>query len=142
MIIQRHSLNTIPGILPNVIVSQYDESRRIYFDLYEGNNVYTPSGTATVTIGTNQYEATIDGNSVYFDVPSSLTQKATSYFGEVVIVDEGRLGTCNFRFKVDKTPIEIAETDETADTAVSLLMGKTVKSPDSLKAVNILLGGE
>lgn len=143
MIVQRHKLNTIPDrVLPLVIVSQYDESRRIYFDLYENDEVFTPSGTVTVTIGTTQINATIDGTSVYFDVPSSLTQKATSYFGEVVIVDDGRLGTCNFRFKVDSTPIEVAETDATANQAISLLMGRSIQSPDSLKAVNILLGGE
>lgn len=143
MITQRHKLNTIPDrVLPLVIVSQYDESRRIYFDLYENDDVFTPSGTVTVTIGTTQINATIDGTSVYFDVPTSLTQTATSYIGEVVIVNDGQLGTCNFRFKVDSTPIEVAETDSTADSAVSLLLGRSVKSPDSLKAVNILLGGE
>lgn len=105
MITQTYELNTIPGKpLPNVYVSQFDESRRIYFDLYQGDDVFTPSGTVTATIGTTQISATIDGNSVYFDVPSSLTQEARSLFGEVDIVDDGILGTCNFKFVVDPTP--------------------------------------
>jgi len=143
MITNYYNLNTIPNrVLPMVFVSQYDEARRIYFNLFNGEETFTPSGTVTITIGTTQVNGVIDGNSVYFDVPSSLTEKAQILFGEVTIIDGGVLGTCNFRFKVDSTPIEVAETDSTANEAVSLLLGRSVKSPDSLKAVNILLGGE
>ena len=143
MITNYYNLNTIPNrVLPMVFVSQYDEARRIYFNLFSGEETFTPSGTVTVTIGTTQVNGVIENNSVYFDVPSELTEKAQILFGEVIIIDNGVLGTCNFRFKVDSTPIEVAETDSTANEAVSLLLGRSVKSPDSLKAVNILLGGE
>lgn len=143
MVTQKHKLNTIPGrVMPTVFVSQFDETRRIYFDLYQGDDAFTPSGTVKAIIGTTQINGTIDGTSVYFDIPRSLTQKATSLFGEVVIVDNGILGTCNFQFIVEGTPHESESEETDTDRALSILMGRSVKSPDSAKAVNILLGGE
>lgn len=143
MITQKYKLNLIPDrVLPLVIVSQYDEARRIIFTLYNGEVLYTPTGTAKVLIGTEQLDATIDGNTVYFDINSDLTNKAQTLFGEVVLVNDGQLGTCNFRFKIDSTPIEgySTSTDATSNQALSILLGKSVKSIDSGKAISIVMG--
>ena len=104
MIEQGYSLNIVPDkVLPLVKVSQYDTARRIRFYLYNEDEAYTPSGTVKVLIGTNQFNATIDGDSVYFNVPSSLTNTVQKLFGEVVI--GSTLATLNFIFEVDSTPI-------------------------------------
>ena len=104
MIEQGYRLNIVPDkVLPLVKVSQYDTARVIRFYLYNEDEVYTPSGSIKVLIGTTQFVATIDGDSVYFTVPSSLTQTAQKLFGEVVI--GSTLATLNFIFEVDSTPI-------------------------------------
>lgn len=57
MIANTYSLNMIPDrVLPLVMVSQYDSSRTIVFNLYDGESEYSPT-SAKVLIGTNQYEA-------------------------------------------------------------------------------------
>lgn len=105
MIEQSYKLNLIPDrVIPLVKVSQFDTARRIRFYLYNGDNKYTPTGTVKIIIGTNQFNATIDGNSVYFTVPTSITRTVQKLFGEVVI--GSTLGTCNFNLEVEKTPLE------------------------------------
>ena len=98
-------------VLPLVMVSQYDSSRRIVFNLFNGTEEYSPT-SAKVLIGTNQYEGTVSGNQVTFDVPSELTQEAQYLFGEIVATDSnGNMGSLNFKFKVDSTPMEVSQTN-------------------------------
>lgn len=98
-------------VLPLVMVSQYDTSRCIVFNLYDGENEYQPT-SAKVLIGTNQYEGQVSGNTVTFNVPSSLTQEAQYLFGEIVATDSnGKMGSLNFKFKVDSTPLEVVQTN-------------------------------
>lgn len=105
MIEQSYKLNLIPDrVIPLVKVSQFDTARRIRFYLFNGDSEYTPTGTVKILIGTNQFNATIDGNSVYFTVPTSITRTVQKLFGEVVI--GSTLGTCNFNLEVEKTPLE------------------------------------
>ena len=112
MIVNTYSLNMIPDrVLPLVMVSQYDTSRCIVFNLFNGNEEYSPT-SAKVLIGTNQYEGTVSGNQVTFNVPSELTQEAQYLFGEIVATDSnGKMGSLNFKFKVDSTPLEVAQTN-------------------------------
>lgn len=112
MIVNTYSLNMIPDrVLPLVMVSQYDSSRRIVFNLYDGTEEYQPT-SAKVLIGTNQYEGQVSGNQVTFNVPSELTQEAQYLFGEIVATDSnGKMGSLNFKFKVDSTPLEVAQTN-------------------------------
>ena len=112
MIVNTYNLNMIPDrVLPLVMVSQYDSSRRIVFNLFNGNEEYSPT-SAKVLIGTNQYEGTVSGNQVTFNVPSELTQEAQYLFGEIVATDSnGKMGSLNFKFKVDSTPLEVAQTN-------------------------------
>ena len=112
MIVNTYSLNMIPDrVLPLVMVSQYDTSRSIVFNLFNGTEEYSPT-SAKVLIGTNQYEGTVNGNQVTFDVPSELTQTAQYLFGEIVATDSnGKMGSLNFKFKVDSTPMEVAQTN-------------------------------
>ena len=107
MIVNTYSLNMIPDrVLPLVMVSQYDTSRCIVFDLYDGESEYQPT-SAKVLIGTNQYDGQVSGNQVTFNVPSSLTQTAQYLFGEIVATDSnGKMGSLNFKFKVDSTPMQ------------------------------------
>ena len=112
MIVNTYSLNMIPDrVLPLVMVSQYDSSRRIVFNLFNGNEEYSPT-SAKVLIGTNQYEGQVSGNTVTFNVPSELTQTAQYLFGEIVATDSnGNMGSLNFKFKVDSTPLEVVQTN-------------------------------
>ena len=112
MITNTYNLNMIPDrVLPLVMVSQYDSSRRIVFNLFNGNEEYQPT-SAKVLIGTNQYEGTVSGNQVTFNVPSELTQEAQYLFGEIVATDSnGKMGSLNFKFKVDSTPLEVIQTN-------------------------------
>lgn len=112
MIVNTYNLNMIPDrVLPLVMVSQYDSSRRIVFNLFNGTEEYQPT-SAKVLIGTKQYEGTVSGNQVTFNVPSSLTQEAQYLFGEIVATDSnGKMGSLNFKFKVDSTPMEVIQTN-------------------------------
>ena len=112
MIVNTYSLNMIPDrVLPLVMVSQYDSARRIVFNLFNGNEEYSPT-SAKVLIGTNQYEGQVSGNQVTFNVPSELTQTAQYLFGEIVATDSnGKMGSLNFKFKVDSTPLEVVQTN-------------------------------
>lgn len=112
MIVNTYNLNMIPDrVLPLVMVSQYDSSRRIVFNLYDGTEEYQPT-SAKVLIGTNQYDGEVNGNQVTFNVPSSLTQEAQYLFGEIVATDSnGKMGSLNFKFKVDSTPLEVSQTN-------------------------------
>lgn len=112
MIVNTYSLNMIPDrVLPLVMVSQYDSSRRIVFNLFNGTEEYSPT-SAKVLIGTNQYEGQVNGNQVTFNVPSELTQTAQYLFGEIVATDSnGKMGSLNFKFKVDSTPMEVTQTN-------------------------------
>ena len=112
MITNTYNLNMIPDrVLPLVMVSQYDSSRRIVFNLFNGTEEYQPT-SAKVLIGTNQYDGTVSGNTVTFNVPSELTQTAQYLFGEIVATDSnGKMGSLNFKFKVDSTPLEVVLTN-------------------------------
>ena len=112
MIVNTYNLNMIPDrVLPLVMVSQYDSARRIVFNLFNGNEEYSPT-SAKVLIGTNQYEGQVSGNQVTFNVPSELAQEAQYLFGEIVATDSnGKMGSLNFKFKVDSTPMEVAQTN-------------------------------
>ena len=122
MITNTYNLNMIPDrVLPLVMVSQYDSSRRIVFNLFNGNEEYQPT-SAKVLIGTNQYEGTVSGNQVTFNVPSELTQTAQYLFGEIVATDSnGKMGSLNFKFKVDSTPLEVIQTN-------TLTLGKSLSN--------------
>lgn len=122
MITNTYNLNMIPDrVLPLVMVSQYDSSRTIVFNLFNGTEEYSPT-SAKVLIGTNQYEGTVNGNQVTFNVPSELTQEAQYLFGEIVATDSnGKMGSLNFKFKVDSTPLEVTQTN-------TLTLGKSLSS--------------
>jgi len=122
MIVNTYNLNMIPDrVLPLVMVSQYDTSRSIVFNLFNGSDEYSPT-SAKVLIGTNQYEGQVSGNTVTFNVPSSLTQEAQYLFGEIVATDSnGKMGSLNFKFKVDSTPLEVVQTN-------TLTLGKSLSS--------------
>ena len=130
MITNTYNLNMIPDrVLPLVMVSQYDSSRRIVFNLFNGENEYQPT-SAKVLIGTNQYEGQVNGNQVTFNVPSELTQTAQYLFGEIVATDSnGKMGSLNFKFNVDSTPLEVIQTN-TLSMSRSLSNGlKTALEP-------------
>ena len=123
MIVNTYNLNMIPDrVLPLVMVSQYDTSRCIVFNLFDGTEEYQPT-SAKVLIGTNQYDGTVSGNQVTFNVPSALTQTAQYLFGEIVATDSnGKMSSLNFKFKVDSTPMEVSQTN-TLSMARSLSNG-------------------
>lgn len=122
MITNAYNLNMIPDrVLPLVMVSQYDSARRIVFNLFNGSDEYSPT-SAKVLIGTSQYDGTVNGNQVAFNVPSELTQTAQYIFGEIVATDSnGNMGSLNFKFKVDSTPLEVVQTN-------TLTLGKSLSN--------------
>ena len=141
MITQTYNLNMIPDkVLPIINVSQYDDSSRtIIFNLFDGENSYTPT-SVKVKIGSAEINGTISGNSVSFLLPTSLTENSGEVIGELIDVD---MGSLNFILNVDSTPIyDWNTTDQTLNRALSILLGRDVEDENSGEALNILFGGE
>lgn len=143
MIVQHYKLNLIPGnVKPIVAVSQYDTARRIIFHIYDGEEEYEPSGTAKVIIGINQFDAEIDGSQVIFEIDETMTQNEDSKFGEIVFYGDGNVATCNFIFRVYFTPVSEppSPVPDRMNRALSIILGRTVQTPDAEEAFNILMG--
>lgn len=104
MITQSYELNMIPHwTRPIVRVSQYDDgARTISFTLKNGESDYTPVNP-TVFIRETQIPCTVSNNVVSFVVTGNVTQEAGAFEGE--IRDDG-MGSNNFKFVVDGTPLE------------------------------------
>ena len=118
MITQRHNLNINPDkVLPIVYASQYDTAREIEFSLYDDNEQFEPSGQVYVLLGTEQVEATVNGSIVSFIIPESITEDYGSVLGEVVFQSGGKLGTCNFKLKIDRT--KLPYTGDSQETLVN-----------------------
>lgn len=118
MITQTIDLNMIPDSPPVVVhVDQYDHGAgRIVAHLYNGDQLYTPTGTAWIQ-GTKpdgkgfQYSATLSGSTV----TAELTEQMTAVAGNVrtqIVVNEtnGRIGTFCFTLAVQKSGLP-ADTD-------------------------------
>ena len=140
MITQTYNLNMIPDkVLPIVNVSQYDSSRTIVFNLFDGEEEYIPT-SVSVKIGTTTLSGTISSNSVSIVLPSSLMETSGQTIGELTDIN---MGSLNFVFNVDSTPLpSVNPHDETLDLALSMILGRSVVSEHSGEALNILFGGE
>lgn len=114
---QQSSLNLIPsGDMPVVYASQYDKNRVIRFNLFDGDDEYTLTGTETVKCNIRKNDEHIVvivptiGNNTYIDV--ALTEQACACFGdnigEITISDDADtlIGTINFILKVERNPIQ------------------------------------
>lgn len=104
MIEQRYNLSMIPcGVNPIVRVSQYDDgSRTIVFNLT--NNEYEIED-AEIVIDGQTVESSIEGGKVQFIVYLAQTSESGMKRGEVRL---GDIGSLNFKFYVEKTPIELS----------------------------------
>ena len=103
MIEQRYNLSMIPcGVNPIVRVSQYDDgSRTIVFNLT--NNEYTVEDAEVVIDGETVASSVVDGK-VQFVVYLAQTAESGMKRGEVRL---GDIGSLNFKFYVEKTPITL-----------------------------------
>lgn len=103
MIEQRYNLSMIPcGVNPIVRVSQYDDgSRTIVFNLTD--NEYAIADAEVVIDGETVASSIVDGQ-IQFVVQAAQTALAGVHLGEVRLADVGSL---NFRFYVDRTPLNI-----------------------------------
>lgn len=104
MIIQRFNLNLIPNQSPVIVhVNQYDTGTgRLVATLYEGNEPYSPNGTAVIQ-GTKpdghgfQYTATLDGNVVTADLTEQMSPVAGDVRVQIVVTESsGVTGTFVF----------------------------------------------
>ena len=125
MIEQNYILNLVPNKVPLVVnCSQYDSlSRTINMNIYDGTEVYEiPSGTTATVRGTKQdntgfeYPCTIEGSTVSFDIQDQMTIFSGRVPSEIRLTNNGEIiGTCNFEFYVEPTPLDpnvtISETD-------------------------------
>ena len=114
---QEKNLNIIPsGDMPVIYASQYDKNRVIRFNLFEGDDEYTLTGTETVKCNIRKNDEHIViinptiGNNTYIDVV--LTEQACACFGdnigEITISSDADtlIGTINFILKVERNPIQ------------------------------------
>lgn len=108
MITQRHNLNIVPDkILPIVYASQFDTAREIEFQLYKENTEYTPDATSVyATIEGERIEAEVSGSVISFVLPASVTADSGTKLGEVVLENDGKIATCNFKLKVMPTMLK------------------------------------
>lgn len=121
MIIQTIDLNLIPDSEPVIVhVDQYDTGTgRIRANLYNGDQTYSPSGTAVIQ-GTKPdghgfiYAATISGNVVTANLTEQMTACAGNVRTQIVVTEtNGRTGTFCFTLAVQKSGLP-ADTDMSA----------------------------
>lgn len=123
MIIQRFNLNLIPNQSPVIVhVNQYDTGTgRLVATLYEGNEPYSPNGTAVIQ-GTKpdghgfQYTATLDGNVVTADLTEQMSPVAGDVRAQIVVTEpSGVTGTFVFIMCVQPSALpsdtEMSESD-------------------------------
>lgn len=123
MIIQRFNLNLIPNQSPVIVhVNQYDTGTgRLVATLYEGNEPYSPNGTAVIQ-GTKpdghgfQYTATLDGNIVTADLTEQMSPVAGDVRVQIVVTESsGVTGTFVFIMRVQPSALpsdtEMSESD-------------------------------
>lgn len=170
MIEQNYILNLVPNKVPLIVnCSQYDSlSRTINMKLYDGTEVYEiPSGTTATVRGTKQdntgfeYPCEIEGSTVSFDIQDQMTIFSGRVPSEIRLTNNGEIiGTCNFEFYVEPTPLDpnvtISETDlplleeaeqnairaEQAASQATTVLASSVKSvnntlPDANGNVNV-----
>lgn len=113
MIIQRFNLNLIPNQSPVIVhVNQYDTGTgRLVATLYEGNEPYSPNGTAVIQ-GTKpdghgfQYTATLDGNIVTADLTEQMSPVAGDVRVQIVVTESsGVTGTFVFIMRVQPSAL-------------------------------------
>lgn len=113
MIIQRFNLNLIPNQSPVIVhVNQYDTGTgRLIATLYEGNEPYSPNGTAVIQ-GTKpdghgfQYTATLDGNVVTADLTEQMSPVAGDVRAQIVVTESsGETGTFVFIMRVQPSAL-------------------------------------
>jgi len=113
MIVQRFNLNLIPNQSPVVVhVNQYDTGTgRLIATLYEGNEPYSPNGTAVIQ-GTKpdghgfQYTATLDGNVVTADLTEQMAPVAGDVRVQIVVTESsGVTGTFVFIMRVQPSAL-------------------------------------
>lgn len=113
MIVQRFNLNLIPNQSPVIVhVNQYDTGTgRLIATLYEGNEPYSPNGTAVIQ-GTKpdghgfQYTATLDGNVVTADLTEQMSPVAGDVRAQIVVTESsGVTGTFAFIIRVQPSAL-------------------------------------
>jgi len=113
MIVQRFNLNLIPNQSPVIVhVNQYDTGTgRLIATLYEGNEPYSPNGTAVIQ-GTKpdghgfQYTATLDGNVVTADLTEQMAPVAGDVRVQIVVTESsGVTGTFAFIMRVQPSAL-------------------------------------
>ena len=135
MINQKYNLSIIPDkVKPIVRVSQYDDSSRTIIFIID--DTFT---TAKVKIGDTEINGTVSGNEVSFLVTEDLTQEYGIKEGEVIC---DTIGTLNFYFEVDFTPLESDYDVGLGNRALSIIFGREVRTNSPYDALNILFGGE
>lgn len=116
MITQEIDLNMIPNSEPVVVrVNQYDTGYgRIIAHLYNDNATYTPDNESTAVVqGTKpdnhgfQYDATIYGSTVAFDLKQQMTACAGDVRTQIVVTEpNGKTGTFVFILKVQESALQ------------------------------------
>lgn len=102
MITQKYFLSAIPDkVKPLVRVSQYDDSSRtIVFIITDYEEEIS---SAEIVINEQTIQGTVNQKQVSFVLTSELTENSGIYHGEVRF---NNIGTLNFDFEVDSTPLE------------------------------------
>lgn len=112
-ITQEIDLNLIPSSAPVIVhLNQYDTGTgRLIATLYEGNEPYSPNGTAVIQ-GTKpdghgfQYSATLDGNVVTADLTEQMSPVAGDVRAQIVVTESsGVTGTFVFIMRVQPSAL-------------------------------------
>lgn len=138
MITQRYKLSLeTDQVFPVVSVSQYDHNMRTIVFSFEIAYSIT---SAIIKIGSNTINGTITDNLVSFVVTSDLTENEGRTMSEVVI--NGGIGSVNFIFEVEKTPLENDADVTMGNRALSIIFGREVRTNAPNDALDIIFGGE
>ena len=123
------SVNLIPsGIRETCHASQFDVGRHIRFALLNGRNIYTLSGTETITLimrkpnGTERTEALANTSSTYVDLVTSreTCDQSGAYECEIKVTDGAKeIGSGNFRMQVEADALDGITEEKTASGAIA-----------------------
>lgn len=122
---QAQNLNLIPGKSAPVVVhlSQGNVGNTVQFYLYDGDNMFYPSGYSVAVHGVRAdntvfgpytVSVTSGSNLVSFEVVSAMTSVYGAAIAELVITDsnENQIGSANFGMLIEKTPYSSSVTYE------------------------------
>lgn len=147
---ERIKLNLIPsGVAPVVHCSQYDKGRKFAIDLFEGDSVYTLTGTETLSVNVRKpdghlvTEAVVNTSSTYVEVTTTeqmVAVSGTNYAKLKIVKGAVTIATLEFLMNVSRDPLENGDPSESFvhDLATQIASGVATEVASQYDSANVL----